>query len=109
VLSLAFPAGNVLQEIVDKSLPYFSAALGHSGPRVPVPGKPTGPFEIPNSWGFGHHDYIAVDPPLVPPLPMPQNLPPIGTGVVAQPAGWKPSWTAAFVSSRFESVPVAES
>lgn len=104
VLEWAFPEGNVAQEIVDKSSPYWSAALGRKGPRKQVPGKSTGAYQIPADWKYGHHNYIEVQPALNPLLPLPQNLPvppddnaPVPTN---QP-DWKPSWSAAFVSTRF--------
>lgn len=99
VLSLAFPIGNVFEGIIDKGHPYWEAALGHDGPNKAIPGKPTGGYEIPSGWDYGHHNYIEVQPALNPPIPLPQSLPP----TISVPPGtsWKPSWSAAFVSTRF--------
>lgn len=100
VLAWAFPVGNVAQEIIDDDSPYFSAALGHKGPRSQVPSKPTGPYQIPKGWDYGHHNYIEVEPfvPLAPPHdpPLDDNAPAPAPG-----SNWTPSWSAAFVSFRF--------
>jgi hypothetical protein len=100
VLGKAFPVGNLLDEIIGKEHPYWSGALGHKGPKKNIPGKPIGGFQIPSNWDYGHHHYIEDDPPLSPVLPLPQVVPPEGTLPPAQP-GWQPSWSAAFVSTRF--------
>jgi hypothetical protein len=101
VLAKAFPIGNVFEGIIDKGHPYWSAALGHQGPSQVIPGKPTGAYQIPSNWNFGHGNYIEVEPPLNPPLALPQDVPPEGTPEPI-PAGWQPSWSAAFVSTRFQ-------
>lgn len=100
VLSLAFPLGNVFEGIIDKGHPYWEAALGHDGPNRAIPDRPTGGYEILSGWNYGHHNYIEVQPALNPLLPLPQNLPPPTGSCPSQP-GWQPSWSAAFVSTRF--------
>ncbi len=107
VLSLAFPPGNLFEGIIDKGHPYWSGALGRYGPVTPVPGKPIGRFLIPDDWNFGHGNYVSLAPPLDPPLVV-QDVPPEGTPVPyapppdVKPEPWQPSWTAAFVSTRFK-------
>lgn len=100
VLAEAFPIGNLLQELIDFNHPYFRAALGHKGPRGPIPNRPTGTFQIPSQWDFGHGSYLEVDPPVQPPLPLDPVIPPEGTPPPRPGQTWRPSWSAAFVSAR---------
>lgn len=102
VLSKAFPIGNVFEGIIDKGHPYWEGALGHTGPEKLIPGKPTGPYQIPDNWAYAHHNYIEVQPPLNPPLPLPQDVPPQGSPQPRPGQPWQPSWSAAFVSTRFK-------
>jgi alpha/beta hydrolase family protein DUF900 len=104
VLAAAFPIGNIFEGIIEKGHPYWRAALGHKGPRKQVSGKSTGPYQIPADWDYGHHNYIAVQAPLNPPLTIPQNWPAPPNNqppFPPNPQNWQPSWSAAFVSSRF--------
>jgi hypothetical protein len=102
VLSMLFPLGNLLGGIIAEDHPWWRAALGHGGPSNPKPGNFESPFELPDSWNFDHGNYLQVDPPPVPSIPLPVNVPPKGA---TQPAGgvpgWQESWTAAFCSTRF--------
>lgn len=100
VLADAFPIGNLFQELIDFSHPYFRAALGHKGPRGPIPNRPTGTFQIPSQWDFGHGSYLEVDPPVQPPLPLDPVVPPEGTPPPRPGQTWRPSWSAAFASAR---------
>jgi hypothetical protein len=102
VLSKAFPVGNVFEGIIEKGHPYWSAALGHRGPRKVIPGKPTGVYQIPSGWNYGHGNYIEVESQLNPPLALPQDVPPEGSPEPTTQLGWQPSWSAAFVSTRFK-------
>jgi hypothetical protein len=101
VLAAAFPIGNIFEGIIDKGHPYWRAALGHDGPRTIIPGKGTGAYQIPSNWDFGHGNYIEDKPPLNPPLPLPQDVPPAGWPPPTTAGGWRPSWAAAFVTTRF--------
>jgi hypothetical protein len=102
VLAKAFPVGNIFEGIIDKGHPYWSAALGHKGPSQLIPGKSTGPYQIPSNWEYGHGNYIEVQPPLNPVLALPQDVPPEGSSKPRPQDGWQPSWSAAFVSTRFK-------
>jgi|HubBroStandDraft_6_1064221.scaffolds.fasta_scaffold23382_2 hypothetical protein len=112
VLALAFPLGNPLQRIIDRSHPYLRAALGHIGPAQPYPpAPPLQPnWQIPQNLDFGHHDYLPrqqivgdyslpVDiPPDDGPIP-PANTP---SQLASDPKLWKPDWSAAFASTRYQ-------
>ncbi len=102
VLALAFPLGNFLGGILTSGHPWWHGALGRTGPvAAPLNFQP--PFEIPNNWAYGHGDYLHIDPPPAPQVPMPTIVPPDGTQPPAQgAAGWKEAWSAAFASTRFE-------
>jgi hypothetical protein len=103
VLALAFPLGNPISGILDVGHPWFKAALGRTGPANPPPGNFQAPFEIPDVWNFGHHNYLQIDPPPPAPVPMPMNVPPPGSPLPAGGAtGWQEGFSAAFVSTRFE-------
>jgi hypothetical protein len=102
VLSKAFPVGNILEGIIDKGHPYWSGALGHKGPRQLIPGKATGAYQIPSGWNYGHGNYIQVEPQLNPRLALPQDVQPEGDPEPTTQIGWQPSWSAAFVSTRFK-------
>jgi len=97
VLAAAFPIGNVFEGIIDAGHPWFQSALGRSGPKTIPPGKNIPGYQVPDNWKFGHGSYLNITPPAVPPLALPQDLPP--------PAGYAPTgresvWTAAYASSR---------
>jgi hypothetical protein len=105
VLAKAFPIGNILEGIIDVGHPYWDAALGHSGPSKAIPGKLLGPWQIPDSWMYGHHHYLELDPPPAPPFTLPldiPDIPPQGSPPPRPVTGWQPAWSAAFVSDRFE-------
>ncbi len=104
VLSALFPLGNLIGGIIAEGHPWWHAALGHCGPSKPRPGNFQPPFEIPDSWKFGHHNYLQVDPPPPPPpsIPLPTRIPPKGAAPPANGArGWQEAWSAAFCSTRF--------
>lgn len=101
VLARAFPVGNLFEGILDRGHPYWSTALGHRGPSRLVPNRPLGTYQIPRNWRFGHHSYLEMDPPLVPRLKPDPVVPPAGTPPPASGEAWRPSWSAAFVSARF--------
>jgi hypothetical protein len=109
VLAFAFPLGNALQRIIDRSHPDFRAALGHKGPAPPYPSALQPNWQIPESLDYGHHDYlpgqpvapaysVPVDIPSEKPVP-PDNTP---SQLAADPKLWKPAWSAAFASTRYQ-------
>ncbi len=102
VLSGLFPLGNLIGGIIAAGHPWWRSALGHSGPANPKPANFESPFQIPDNWNYGHHDYLRVDPPPPPLIPVPQNVPPNGSPLPANGAiGWQEAWSAAFCSTRF--------
>lgn len=101
VLSHLFPLGNFVAGILDAGHPWWRAAIGHCGPVKPWPANFEAPFEIPDGWDFKHSDYLEVDPPPVPVLPLPVDVPPQGTAPPANgAAGWHEAFTSAFESTR---------
>lgn len=112
VLAFAFPLGNPLQRIIDRSHPYFRAALGREGPAQPYPPAPPlqANWQIPQNLNYGHHDYLPGQGIAVPyPLPIdipPDNgtVPPANTPpqLASDPKLWKPAWSAAFASTRYQ-------
>ena len=106
VLSTLFPLGNLFGGIIAEGHPWWHAALGHSGPSNPKPGNFLAPFEIPDNWNYGHHDYLRVDPPPPVNIPIPTDVPGQGSALpAAGAAGWQEAWSAAFCSTRFRGVP----
>lgn len=103
VLRWAFPVGDLAAEIIDKDHPWWESALGRFGPAG-RPGRYLPPCEIPNSWNFGHGDYLRSKPPapaiILPPaspaMPDPAAPPPLNGD-----AGWQEAWSASVVSSFF--------
>ena len=103
VLSALFPLGNLIGGIIAEGHPWWHAALGHSGPSKPRPSNFHSPFEIPNNWNFGHHNYLQIDPPPPPSISLPTDVPSDGSpepGTAAR--GWQEAWSAAFCSTRFQ-------
>jgi len=102
VLSALFPLGNFLGGILAAGHPWWHAALGHTGPSSPPPANFRPPFEIPDNWSFGHGNYLEIDSPPPPSIPIPTDLPPNGSPEPANGVtGWQSAWTAAFSSTRF--------
>ena len=103
VLSALFPLGNLIGGIIAEGHPWWHAALGHCGPSKPRPANCQLPFEIPANWNFGHHNYLQIDPPPKPSIPLPADIPPDGTPEPATGVrGWREAWSAAFCSTRFQ-------
>lgn len=113
VLALAFPLGNPLQRIIDHSHPYFRSALGHKGPAQPYPSSPPlqPNWQIPQNLNFGHHDYLPGQTIPNPPYSLPTEIPPDSgpsppsntpTQLATNPKLWKPAWSAAFASTRYQ-------
>jgi hypothetical protein len=101
VLADAFPIGNILGGVIAAGHPWFHTALGRSGPAKPWPSCFVAPFQIPDKWNYGHHNYLEVDP-APPSIPLPEDVPAQGA---PEPGGgqqgWTESFSAAFVSTRF--------
>jgi hypothetical protein len=101
VLAAAFPLGNILGGIIAAGHPWFHTALGRTGPSKPWPANFQAPFQIPDNWDYGHHNYLEVDA-SPPTILVPEDVPPQGT---AEPAdgekGWTEAFSAAFASTRF--------
>ena len=103
VLSALFPMGNLFGGIIAEGHPWWHAALGHTGPANPKPGNFQAPFAIPDNWAYGHHNYLQVDAPPHPNIPVPQEVPGQGSPLpAAGAAGWQEAWSAAFCSTRFK-------
>lgn len=102
VLSRMFPLGDFAAGILTAGHPWWHAAIGNCGPTQTWPANFEGPFEIPDAWNFDHGNYLETDPPPVPVLPLPVNVPPQGTAIPANSArGWQEAFTSAFQSTRF--------
>ena len=106
VLAAAFPLGNFFAGIIAEGHPWWRAALGHSGPVQPMPMNFRAPFAIPDNWVYEHGNYLQIDPPPVPVLPIPTGAPPSGSPIPALGSagtpirGWQEAFSAAFVSTR---------
>jgi pimeloyl-ACP methyl ester carboxylesterase len=101
VLRWAFPIGDFAAEILDHTHPWWESALGRFGP-TPIPAHFQPPDQIPNSWNYGHGNYLqdkpqAVDGPIPPQTDVPQEGDPPQGGA----DGWQEAFSASFVSTRF--------
>jgi hypothetical protein len=104
VLAALFPLGNPLSGILDVGHPWWHGALGRSGPQRPWPSNFQAPFQIPDGWGYGHDDYLQIDPAAAAAVPMRVDVPADGTEAPANgEPGWQQTFSAAFVSTRFKS------
>lgn len=102
VLSRLFPMGNFFAGIIDAGHPWWRAAIGHCGPAKTWPANFQPPFEIPVEWNFDHHNYLQVDQPAAPDMPLPVEVPSQGTPLPnAGAAGWQEAFSAGFESTRF--------
>lgn len=102
VLSQLFPIGNFFAGIIDAGHPWWRAAIGHAGPAQTWPGNFQPPFEIPDGWDFNHGNYLQINQPAAPGLPLPVDVPPQGTPAPdGNAAGWQGAFTSAFESTRF--------
>ena len=109
VLSRLFPLGNFFAGIIDAGHPWWSGALGHGGPAQPWPANFQAPFAIPANWNYQHANYLQIDNPPAPALPIPTNVPANGSPVPNLDLdvggnsinGWQEAFSAAFASTRF--------
>jgi len=103
VLSELFPLGNFIGGILDAGHPWWHAAIGHCGPAKTWPANFQPPFELPDGWDFNHGTYLETDPPPIPVLTLPVDVPPQGTPPPAAGAtGWQEAFTSGFEMTRFE-------
>jgi hypothetical protein len=112
VLSALFPLGNWIGGIIAAGHPWWRAALGHTGPVTPLPTNLRAPFEIPDQWNYQHGDYLHIDNPPAPALPLPIDVPPqknpvlppadVDPSILNLPVGWREGFSAAFASTRLE-------
>jgi hypothetical protein len=72
VLKLAFPAGDPLADVLHADHQLFETALGYAGPPAPAASPVLSPWQIPDSDGYDHGDYL---PPSSGPLPDPNPEP----------------------------------
>jgi pimeloyl-ACP methyl ester carboxylesterase len=100
VLRWAFPIGDFAAEIVGHDHPWWESALGRFGPRVAPPNFEP-PNQIPDSWNYGHGDYLRTLPPAQALIPPPTAVPESGPIPLTGAPGWQQAWSASFVSSRF--------
>jgi pimeloyl-ACP methyl ester carboxylesterase len=102
VLQYAFPAGNLVGEILMQGHPYYKVALGREGPATPIAAQQLGGvLQIPDAWAYVHGDYLpsqAVGPLFPPPVQTPAAN--AGIPLNPPPDDWKPSWSAGVVSSQ---------
>lgn len=102
VLSRLFPLGNFVAGIIAAGHPWWHSAIGRSGPVQTWPGNFVSPFMIPDEWNFDHGNYLQINPPPVPTLALPVEVPPQGTPAPnGGAAGWQEAFTAAHESTRF--------
>lgn len=101
-LSRLFPIGNFFAGIIDAGHPWWRAAIGHAGPAQSWPANFRPPYEIPDGWDFNHGNYLQINQPAAPNLPLPVDVPPQGTPAPENAyAGWQEAFSAAFESTRF--------
>jgi len=105
VLKLAFPAGNLIGEILMHGDPYDRTALGREGPARPLPPNVHAEaWQIPDGWDFGHGDYLpsgkiadAFALPVA--VPGPDTAVPVDENAAAS-VGWKAAWSASAVATQ---------
>jgi hypothetical protein len=102
VLQWAFPAGNLVGEILMHGHPYDRTAIGRSGPRRPWPSAlQVDPWQLPEAWDYGHLDYLpkqAVEPAFALPVARPGPDAALPRGDDDGP--WKPTWSAGVLASK---------
>jgi hypothetical protein len=102
VLGGLFPLGNLLGGIIAEGHPWWHTALGRGGPAKTIPANFEAPFQIPSNWDYGHHHYLQIDPPPMPSISVPTDVPPENAPLPGDgKAGWQEAFSAAFVSTRF--------
>jgi hypothetical protein len=105
ILEWAFPAGNLVGEIIMHGHPDERTVLGRNSPARPIPSSlHVGAWQIPHIWDYGHLDYLQKDK-IESAFPLPVVQPGPGTGVpvgqnVPVGAEWKPAWSAGAVATK---------
>jgi hypothetical protein len=103
VLSRLFPIGNFFAGIIDAGHPWWRAAIGHVGPAQGWPANFRAPYEIPDGWNFDHGNYLQINQPAAPKMPLPVEVPGQGWQIPnGGAAGWQEAFSAAFESTRFK-------
>ena len=98
VLEFSFPVGNPVATLITPGHPYYKSALGREGPAPTTPAQVTSPWQLPDSWNYGHLDYLGADGPAYrKPVDVPPPEPPPADPIPCK----KPNWSAAYVSTRF--------
>lgn len=98
ILEFAFPVGNPVAALITPGHPYYTSALGREGPPPPRPDKVTGLWQLPDSWNYGHLDYLGKGGSA---YRKPVDVPPPEPPKAATMPCSKPNWSAAYVSTRF--------
>jgi alpha/beta hydrolase family protein DUF900 len=76
VLKLAFPIGDPIADLLHSDHTLFERALGYAGPPVPASLPVKFPWQIPDSAGYDHGDYLPSGNPGAPvPIPAIWNQP----------------------------------
>jgi pimeloyl-ACP methyl ester carboxylesterase len=102
VLSQLFPLGNFVAGILTVGHPWWHAAIGHCGPVQTWPGNFGAPYMIPDAWNFDHGNYLQINAPPVPIVPLPVTVPAQGAPAPAGGvSGWQEAFTAGFEATRF--------
>jgi len=119
VLKWAFPLGNSISGIFAEGHPFWHAAIGRDGPasNPPAPGQLDVVCKLPDSWNYGHGNYLPpspapagyvsipfpsrVDCPATPAVPDAATPADYQTAPNQWAAYWTSAWSAAFVSTRF--------
>ncbi len=101
VLRWAFPLGDLAAAIFDHDHPWWESALGRFGPKQ-RPDHYLSPCQIPDTWNYGHGNYLQVDPPAQAVIPPATMIPNSGLPPLRGANGWQEAWSASVVSGRFK-------
>ena len=114
VLTLAYPAGNLIGGLLERGDPNLKSALGRTGPSSQVPENVIRNARLPDHWQYGHSDYltkhaspgdfpatITIPTPDMPEfnLAVPAALPTPPTLTATE--AWKPCWSADYFTTRW--------
>jgi hypothetical protein len=104
VLQWAFPAGNLIGEILMRGHPYDRTALGRRGPARPLPQDVrVDPWQIPDKWDYGHLDYLPkgqIGRSQQTPVEKPGPNDPAPIDPANPAAQWKPAWSAGVLATK---------
>jgi pimeloyl-ACP methyl ester carboxylesterase len=103
VLAAAFPIGNLIEGLITPTHPFWHAALGRNCPQSPYPQQLHSQWQLWDSWGFDHGDYLHSCSNLLVKMHSPID---IGPECAFPSSYWngdrRPAWAAAYTSTRFE-------